>query len=196
MLRDDKRKFQKMITKFEEKKIDYDCSQLRSHWILEEFGIRGDACLSFVGACDVKPDYMIDLEDLHQGNEIRSKKMLHFITEIFRNDIFSSILMQHLLVSIVKDVISSKTGSDIIKRTGDDLFYKERKLSVSIATVSPLSSLIHLGLNITSEDTPVPTSNLSELTVDPTSLAKAVLNEFSEEYNTIKSSVYKVRPCK
>jgi hypothetical protein len=182
-----------MITRFEEKKIDYDGSQLRSQWILEKFGMRGDACVSFIGGCDVKPEYMIDLEDLHQGNEIRSQKMLHFIIEVFRNDILTSILIQRLLVYIVKEVISNKAGGDIIQRTGDDLFYKERKLSVSIATVSPISSLIHLGLNITSEDTPVPTSCLSELSIDPFKMAEEVLNKFSKEYKTIVNSILKVR---
>ena len=103
-----------MKTKFAEKDIDYDGSQLRSHWILEEFGILGDACVSFTGACDVKPEFMKDMEDLLNNKAIRSQKMLHFIIEIFRGDIFPSVLIQHLFVSIVCEKIERKLGRNLI----------------------------------------------------------------------------------
>jgi uncharacterized protein len=182
-----------MITKYTDKIIDYDGSQLRSHWIMEEFGILGDACVSFIGGCDVKPEFMKDMEDLLNNNAIRSRRMLNFIIEIFKNDIFSSVLLQHLFVSIIQEEICKKIGKKMIERKGDDLFYEGRKLSVSIATVSPISSLIHLGLNITSEDTPVLTSNLSELSIDPVELSEAILGAFFEEYKIIKNSMFKVR---
>jgi len=184
-----------MITKFKDKRIDYDGSQLRSHWIFSEINIKGDACLSFIGACDVTPEYMIDLEDLLNDKAIRSKSMLHFIIEIFKSDILTSVLIQHLFVSIVKEEILKKDPEKNIVRIGDDLFFDERKLSVSIATISPLSSLIHFGMNITSEDTPIPTSNLSELSIEPVDLSANILNEFSKEYKIIEDSMYKVRPA-
>ena len=42
-------------------------------------------------------------------------------------------------------------------RKGDDLFLGEGKLSVSIATASPVSTLIHLGVNEDASGAPVTT---------------------------------------
>jgi uncharacterized protein len=182
-----------MITKYITDRIDYDGSQLKPHFILSQFGIAGNACVAFIGSCDVKPEHMKDVEDLVAKKAIRSAQMLHFIAEIFRCDLLSGILFQRILIAITKEIIFKNSGKDII-RNGNDLFYESRKLSVSIATVSPISSLIHFGINISSDNTPIHTSCLLDLCLEPMDTANMILKTFEEEYNSIIHSIYKVRP--
>ena len=70
-----------------------------------------------------------------------------------------------------------------------------KKLSVSIATKSITSVLIHTGLNIISEGAPVSASGLtSELGItDIKGFAEKVMQKYSEELNDIKLAVSKVR---
>ena len=70
-----------------------------------------------------------------------------------------------------------------------------KKLSVSIATKSITSVLIHTGLNILSEGAPVKASGLtSELGInDIGSFALEVMKRYSEELDDIKSASTKVR---
>ena len=41
-----------MQTRWETETIDYDGSQLRAHWLLDRFGLVGDALVAFRGAAD------------------------------------------------------------------------------------------------------------------------------------------------
>ena len=70
-----------------------------------------------------------------------------------------------------------------------------RKLSVSIATKSTTSILIHTGLNILSEGAPVKASGLtSELGIeDVREFALEVMKRYSEEIEDIKLASTKVR---
>ena len=78
-------------------------------------------------------------------------------------------------------------------RLGDDLFEGDRKLSVSIATLTPVSTMIHLGINISSEHTPVPTKGLLEYGVDPVELAEAVMNQYMAELRMLAVARSKVK---
>ncbi|MBI2093086.1 MAG: DUF366 family protein, partial [Deltaproteobacteria bacterium] len=42
-----------MNYKMLQKRINYDGSQLRSHFVFEAGGILGDGAIGFIGACDV-----------------------------------------------------------------------------------------------------------------------------------------------
>ena len=68
-----------------------------------------------------------------------------------------------------------------MSRRGNDLYYLGRKLSVSIATKSPVSILMHFGINIKTEGTPVPTAGLLELHIDPIILASKVLEKMERD---------------
>ena len=81
---------------------------------------------------------------------------------------------------------------DKILRTGDDLFYGDGKLSISIATVSPVSALIHFAINITNENTPVKTASLGDLKVSHQSFAENLCASFVREIETIKEACTKV----
>jgi hypothetical protein len=179
---------------FVKKLIEYTGEQLSPHWAYTNFNLTGDSIVSFIGPCDVKPRFMIDLEDLKEGSRIYSTKMLHFIIEHFDTDIDieKAVLRQHLLAAIVRDEIEKLSGEKI-SRIGSDLYHRNRKLSVSVATVSLISSLIHFGINISAKGVPVPARGLSDLRVSPTQLAKRVLSAYSAEIEKVADARARVR---
>ena len=137
-----------MKTLFIEKEIKYEGHQLSPHWIYKNFNVLGDAIVSFIGEVDVKLDEMVDIEDVINNEPISSDKMLSFIVELFDTPLHQAVFAQRMLVTIIKENIE-KMGKNVL-RSGDDLFFDGRKLSVSIATKSITSSLIHTALNVVS----------------------------------------------
>ena len=174
-------------------KIDYDGSQLSPHWIFKQFSICGDALVAFAGRCDLLPEKMVDLLDLKEGKKIYSEEMLHFIAEFFDTDLTRTILLQRLLVSLAQQEIAHQ-GRCFLIRAGNDLFDQDAKLSVSIATASPVSTLLHLGINISSKNTPVKTKGLNDYGLNPTSFAHSLLETFQHELETLGVARAKVRP--
>ncbi|MCK5578123.1 MAG: DUF366 family protein, partial [Planctomycetes bacterium] len=152
------------------KPIKYDGSPLTSLWAFQKFGIQGDSIVAFKGGCDIPFENMVDIEDLRTKSQIRGDLMLHFIAEHFELDLEKTILRQRLLVILAKEIIETKSRK-VLVRQGDDLYVKNGKLSISIATLSPVSGKIHLGLNITNKGTPVKTACLKDLRIEPRSFA-------------------------
>jgi len=181
-----------MHTHISDQEIPYTGKELRSHWIMQQFGIRGDAIVAFVGPCDVPISSMVDLADVAAGEHIRARSMLHFIAEFFDTDLDKAILRQRLLVANAQALLSA-AGADVL-RTGDDLYCRDRKLSVSIATVSPVSTLIHFAINIDESGAPVPAIGLPELGVDPAPFAEALLGAFRDELDSARDARCKVAP--
>ena len=181
-----------MKTFFIDKEIKYIGSQLAPHWIYKNFHIQGDAIVAFVGEVDVNLSEMVDIEDVINNEPIYSKKMLNFIIENFNSTLEQMVWIQRLFISIIKECIENR--GVVVKRDGDDLFFDGRKLSVSIATKSITSCLIHTGLNIIKEGAPINGSDLSEMGIeDVVSFAKEVMDKFSSEADSIKMATYKVR---
>ena len=86
-----------------------------------------------------------------------------------------------------------KLGKVLIRR-GDDIYDEDAKLSVSIATLSGISTLIHTGINISSHNTPVKTKGLiSDYNLDPTAFSKEVLGAFKNELESSWLARCKVR---
>ena len=181
-----------MQTLFIEKEIKYIGSQLAPHWIYKNFKIQGDAIVSFIGEVEVKLDEMVDIEDVINNEPIYSKKMLNFIIEKFDCSLECMVYLQRLFMSIIKEVLENKGIK--ITRQGDDLFYDNRKLSVSIATKSITSCLVHSALNIIKEGAPIKASDLSEMGIkNIQELAEEIMKKFKEETQDIKLATYKVR---
>lgn len=180
---------------YSEKPIDYDGKQLTPHWIFKTFGLLGTSVVAFSGRCDVAVERMVDLVDVRDDKPIFSNSMLHFLGEFFEGDLTQTILKQRLLVSLVQQELSfrldKKSG---IVRGGNDLYDDGAKLSVSIATASPVSTLLHFGINIASEGTPVKTKGLADYRIDPVSFAGAVLESFRHEIESVEDARAKVRP--
>jgi len=74
-------------TLFAPDEIKYTGEQLRSLWAYRAFGLRGDSIVAFIGACDVQPAHMKDMEDIRDSSAIYSERMLHFIVEHFDADL-------------------------------------------------------------------------------------------------------------
>ena len=182
-----------MKTKFIEEEIKYIGSQLSPHWIYKNFKIQGDAIVAFQGECKVDLSEMVDIEDVINNEPIYSKYMLSFITEQFGVGIYEGVFRQRLLICIIKELLEEK--GIFVVRNGDDLMIDGKKLSVSIATKSLTSILIHTGLNILSEGAPVKASGLtSELGIkDIKSFALEVMKRYSEEIDDIILAGTKVR---
>ena len=66
---------------------------------------------------------------------------------------------------------------------------------MSIATVSPVSTLIHFGINVDPAGAPVPAVGLAELGIDPTSFAPALLDLLDAELEGIAHARAKVAPA-
>ncbi|MCX7978711.1 MAG: DUF366 family protein [Bdellovibrionaceae bacterium] len=182
---------------FLEKEFTYDGRQLHSLWGYFQHRISGDSIISWIGPCQIPFSHMVDGEDLLARSEIRGDRMLHFVIEIFDRNLFSAVALQRLLAAIVKDElekISPKLNNKRFIRKGDDLFLEEKKLSISIASSSPVSEMIHFALNVSNQGTPVPTLSLEDLEVEPRALAEKVMQLFCSEYLSIVAATRKVRP--
>ena len=182
-----------MKTKFVEEEIKYIGSQLAPHWIYKNFHIQGDAIVAFVGECEVKLSEMVDIEDVINNEPIYSKLMLSFISEQFGIGLTEGVLRQRLLMTVIKELLEEK--GVFVVRNGDDLLINGAKLSVSIATKSTTSILIHTGLNILSQDAPVKACGLtSELGIENVKdFANEIMQRYSEELDDIILAATKVR---
>ncbi|MDD2439353.1 MAG: DUF366 family protein [Methanosarcinaceae archaeon] len=129
-------------------KTDYDGSQIASLWAYNNFGVQEDSIIVFRGACNVKIEHMIDLEDRRQKEAIWAEDMLSFIIEHFDSRNLKLVYArQRLFTSIVQEYLA-KSGI-LTLREGDDLFWGGKKLTVSIASTSAVSQKIHFGINVT-----------------------------------------------
>ena len=149
--------------------------------------------MAFVGEVDVKLTEMVDIEDVINNEPIYSKYMLSFISEQFGIGLTEGVFRQRLLMCVIKELLEEK--GIFVVRNGDDLMIKGGKLSVSIATKSITSVLIHTGLNILSEGAPVKAAGLqSELGItDIKEFALEVMKRYSEEIDDIILAGTKVR---
>ena len=172
----------------------YDGSQLRSHWILHTTKLVGDALVAWRGPCSVRRDEIADLQDL-DGPGIRGADMLHFVMERFDDgDLVRAVLRQRLLAAQALEVLRALApgGAELV-RDGDDLFVAGAKLSISIATRSACSTLLHFALNVTNAGTPVRTAALADLGIDPRGYAERLLAAAAEEDSSMHDARCKVR---
>lgn len=180
-----------MKTQFLTEEVAYDGAQLRAHWILRTSGIVGDALVAFVGPCAVLLAEMADLEDI-SGPGIAGDRMLHFLWERFDEaTLEAGVLRQRLFACIVAEALAAR--GVVVSRSGDDLYHDGRKLSISIATRSPVSSLLHFAVNVTTDGTPVPTAGLLELGVTAEEFAEDVLRRVAGEEASMQDARVKVR---
>lgn len=185
-----------MKTKWLKQTVQYDGTQLRSLYAYLEHKILGDSVVAWQGACEVRFEHMVDGEDLLQQARICGSDMVHFIVEVFDQKLMTGVLLQRLLATIIRDVVvdlSPLKNLQIVRR-GDDLYWKGRKLTISIATSSPVSTMLHFAINVSSKGTPVRTAGLEDFKVKPPVFAQKVLEVLKSEYLTSLEATRKVRP--
>lgn len=184
-----------VATLFLEEKLTYDGTQLSSLWAFRHWGLQGDSIVAFRGPCDVKREALVDLADYREGSFIYSPEMLHFLVEHFENDLEKGILRQRLLVALTAEILQDKLRV-CLRRRGDDLFFEEKKLSVSIATITPVSVMIHFGINLRSRGAPVAALGLCELGLTEEAirpLAEEILKAYATEMEGVRLARCKVR---
>lgn len=193
-------------TFYSREKIPYTGSELRPHFILQtfgkKFGVRGSSLVAFRGRCDVQTSELVDWEDRLDEAAIRSKEMLHFLGEFFGPSLREMVFFQRLFTSIIRDELEEMAKKQFqFLRKGDDVFCitdsnsgASRKVTVSIVTASPVSCLMHFGINIDPEGAPVPALGLAELDISSEEFAMRVLERVKLEWESIDWACAKVRP--
>jgi hypothetical protein len=181
-----------MKTRFIKEEINYTGKELRSHFAFESFNIIGDSLVAFCGECEVSIPDMVDLADVRDDAPIYSEQMLHFIGEFFDGDLERTILRQRLMITIIKDELQSVTANRLTRK-GDDIYDVDSKISVSIATSTPVSTVLHIGINILSDNTPVKTRGLKDYGIEVEPFAEAVLKCFKAEMDGVREARCKVR---
>lgn len=176
-----------------EKPLKYDGTQLSSLFAYRNYRVQGDSIVAFRGPCQVELKEMVDVEDVLDQAHIYSEDMLHFIIEHFDQDLEKMVLRQRLFIAIIHEMLINE-GVQGLTRAGDDLYLVEGKLSVSIATLTRVSTMIHTGLNISSKFTPVKTISLPELGIlDIKDFANKIMKAYTSEINSICLARCKVR---
>ncbi|NIT36596.1 MAG: DUF366 family protein [candidate division Zixibacteria bacterium] len=168
-------------------------AELYGHYAYKNFGISGDAIVAFIGPCEVRGEDLVDLADRQAGAEIVAARMLHFIVEHFGLALGEVIWRQRVLAAIVFEEVLRRAPAAALRREGDDVYVGDGKLTVSVATVSPTSALVHLGVNVDGSGAPVPVCDLRTLGVDAAEFALAVIERYAAEVESFVNALGKVR---
>lgn len=183
--------------------FEYDGSQIDPSWAFQEFGIYGSSIITWIGPVNIAPDNLKDFADV--GLEIKSNYMVNFICEFFDQqptNMRVAYLRQRLLVLIFREILTEYGVPT--KREGDDIFVDNKKLSISIASVSLSSAKIHFALNLEDKGTPddVDTIGLYDIKVNGKQiftkenvkeLIDTTVNRFIDELETIENDISKTK---
>ena len=183
--------------------FEYDGSQINPSWAFQEFGIYGSSIVTWIGPVNITPDNLKDFADV--GLEIKSNYMVNFICEFFDQqptNMRVAYLRQRLLVMIFREILTEY--GILTKREGDDIFVENRKLSISIASVSLSSAKIHFALNLEDKGTPddVETIGLFDIKVNVEyvfnsdnllNLINETVSRFIDELETIENDISKTK---
>lgn len=169
-----------MKIKLIKKELAYTGRELSSLFAYKNFDLQGDSLVAFCGPCFVDVADLADQADVKSGAFIKSERMIHFIAEKFELDLAAGVYRQRLYMSIIKDIVELLAKVKVLRR-GDDLFIKNKKLSVSIAVLSPVSTMIHIGINVFAKEAPVPAIGLGDLGIDEKVFAQKVLTAVAQE---------------
>jgi hypothetical protein len=186
-----------MLTLWSDEKFKYDGTQLKPLFNYLNFSLLGDSILSWAGPCDVSLENMVDGEDFITNSAIAGDEMLHFLIEVFDRELVSGVLLQRLMASMIKDLIEEKSSMlqpGTLVRDGDDLYLGDRKISISIASQSPNSTLVHFAINIVNTGTPVKTAGLQDFELNAKEFSLEFMECLSTEWRSILEASRKVRP--
>lgn len=179
-------------TLFINKSMQYSGKELEPHWIYRNFDVMGDAVVAFCGEVNVPQSFMLDQTDIIDQAYIYSPLMLNFIIEHFDNDLNLALYRQRLFLIGIKDELE-QLGNTVVRR-GEALYANNGKLTVAVASSSNVSALLHIGINVKTDGTPVKTAGLEELGVnDVQSFAENVMRRYRIELEQIYESRCRVR---
>jgi len=184
----------------QQKSLIYDGAQLTPLHTYQNYKISGDSIVSWVAPCNVTLEHMVDYEDKIAHEKICGDMMLHFIVEFFPANLAFGVCLQRIFASLAMDLILEMSKAKFkIRRSGDDLYVNqgksaEGKLSISIASVSAVSTMIHFALNVVNSGTPVKTASLDDLKINPAEFSIEMMKRFCKEYDSILFATVKVKP--
>jgi hypothetical protein len=120
--------------------------------------------------------------------------MVHILGEFFGITLREGVWIQRHLVQEAASRLRAK-GLEV-SRDGDDLFLAGGKLSVSIVTASPVSVLLHLGINLDPEGAPVKAAGLAGAlsTAGLNGFFDELLSGFEREWASVNRATVKVKP--
>ncbi|MBA2868077.1 DUF366 family protein [Methanococcus maripaludis] len=184
-----------------EKFKTYTGKEIEPLWAFNMFGVQKDSIVGFIGPMNVKIENMKDLKDVKEEKDveipIQSSEAINFIVEHFDNpDLKMTYLRQRILVSTAKDVIENH-GNLKLKKSGDDLYFNGKKLSVCIACRGISSGKIHLGINIKSDGVPshVSAVGLNEMGIENTfEIMEEIAEIYAKEMSKIEKDIRKTLP--
>ncbi len=184
-----------MHTLWLESEQKYDGQQLAPLYNYLEHGVLGDSIVGWQGACNVPLEHMVDGEDIRAASKIEADQMLHFVIELFQFPLSSAVALQRLMGEIlILQVHKHGKVNGTLHRTGDDVYWGENKLNISIATCTQTSSLIHFAFNVTNEGTPVKTAALKDFGItDTETFAFSFMDAVKSEVLSLKRAMVKVR---
>ena len=182
-----------MKSLFIKEEILFTGEQLLSYWSYTHHDLPGDSILAFIGPCQVDEKYIVGIDHYLKKTQIKSERMLHFLVEHFDQELEKAILRQKLLVDIVKDKLNHRLKGDVLQRWGDDLYDTEYKLTVSATVRTPVSTKIHLGINISSQNTPVKARGLNDYGIDAHDISQAVMDQYRMDMRLISEKLWKIR---
>ncbi len=152
----------------------------------------------------IPQEEMIDIQDIIREKDlaeilISGDDCIHFIIEMFDDqpaNLKVAYHRLHLLAFIVQKIVEEEYKIGLEKK-GTDLYYKDKKLNVAIATSSNSSSKIHFGINIVSTGVPdyVKAVGLCDINekINLEKLAEKIGKEFISEISAIDHDVMKSR---
>jgi len=173
-----------------EGEVAYTGAELRSGWVAARTGLSGDAAAGFVGPCHVPNENLVDLDDARAGTFIKAASMAHVIAE-HACDLPVAVLRQRIMVALLGELLRARGKR--MRRDGDDLYYDDRKLTVSIAAPAASTCLIHLGINVDPAGAPVPAVGLTEMRLDAREILQDLLARYQHELDSMAHAATKVR---
>lgn len=182
-----------MKTLFIQEKIKFTGEQLLSHWAYKNYDLLGDSIIAFVGPCEIEENYIVVLDHWKKKSPIYSENMLHLVIEHFDLDMEKAILRQKLLVAILKDKLNHRLGGDVLQRWGDDIYDGDAKLTISAIVRTPVSTKIHMGINISAKNVPVKAIGLEDYGVDPFEIGQVAMNQYRLDMRRIFERIVKSR---
>ena len=178
-------------------KLNYDGSQLHHAFAYEQKSILGPTISYFIGSAAVK-EHLVDLEDSLSNDFIKSESMVHFIIEIPDATIRETVVWQRFFILLIAARLVEDVDNLHVVIEGDDIMIEKQKLSVSIATLSRFSGLIHVGINI-NVGPGCPVSAIGLVDIDATAnykgnfqWAECTAKSFASQYIDIVDATYKV----
>ena len=170
----------------------YDGLQLATAFMERHAPGEADAVVLFEGGADVPVEHLVDREDAEAGAFIYSPLMAHVLVEHRGIELSEGVWRQRVLVRLAAEWIAERSGVPV-DVSGNDLFVRGGKLSVSVATRSPRGCLIHLGVNVETEGAPVRAAGLRDLRIPPREFLAALGRLYGEEVASVARATGKVR---